>query len=227
MRTFLYTLFLTSISSITYAYPTSDSIGFGLGYTWTQAVFNDEIRILGTTQEVPSYTSVDNDQLPWRLYYAVRYHENYGIELGIINFGSIQFKKTLTTQDSSTNSITSTSVRNANIESQGYYLQHILEYPLSKSLQTFLKVGIIIGDTNYAERETLTVFSEDTGTSTVLQLNNSSENFIDLHLAAGMNYFINDSCSLILQINQVKIDHKEEKEMFTQWLTTTSLAYHF
>lgn len=227
MRPLILSIIILFFQSNAIAYPSQKTFGIGSGHTWTQAVFNDGNRVLGSTQEAPSYTSVENKQIPWRVFYASRFLEHYGFEFGFVNFGGIQFNKTLTTTDTSTNNIISTSKRKANIQSQGYYLQHILEYPATDFMLVNLKAGIIIGDTQYSEIETLTVNSEDTGTSTLLQVNRSRENLIDLFLSTGMHYFINESLSLSLQLDRINVNHNAEKESFTQWFTSTSIQYHF
>lgn len=220
-------LLLALHSSWGLAYPKDHTVGFGLGYTWSQVVFNDQIRTLGNTQETPSYSSVNNSQLPWRMHYTTMYTQYYGIEFGMVNFGGIKFQKNLTTVDMSTNTTTSISLRNANITSQGFTLQHILNFPMSKELGAFVKIGIIIGDTEFSETETLTVFSEDVGDSTVVQSNQSTENFTNWHYSLGGSYSIADSWAISLQLNQIEIDHKAENETFTRWFTHCSFEYRF
>lgn len=210
-----------------YAYPSSHSIGIGLGYTWTQAVFNDGIRTLGVTREVPSYSNVDHAKWPFSIHYAIAYNPYYGIEFGLLDFGSIAFDKLLTTYDDSTGTTTSTSLRSADIHSQGYYLQHKVSLPITSTLNVYGKAGLILGATEYSEREILKVFSEDVGNSTTLQLNSSRQNFTDLHFSLGFAYQWKSNWRIALQINRLHITHKAEAESFTHWLTLSTIEYRY
>lgn len=208
-----------------FAYPVGQYAGFGMGYTWTQATFNDQTRTLGATREVPSHSHVNDASLPWQAYYGFRFHPNYGIEVGYMNYGSIEFSKTLTTFDDSQSATVATSVRDAEVSSSGFFLQHVLSYPLLSHFVVQARAGILIGSTHYSDLETLTTTSDDTGTVTIVQPNSTYDGFIKEQLALSVLYQSSKSWYWRLQVNQLDVKHSEEKESFTQWFTSLSLEY--
>lgn len=223
MRLFLISLIFTS--SVAYGYPSAHYIGFGSGYTWTQASFNDEVRTLGAFSETPSYTDVSNHDLPWHGFVGFRFHPNYGIEIGYLDYGSIGFSKTLTTFDSSQSKITTLSERDAEISSQGFYLQHVLSYPLSASFILQARAGILVGSTDYSELETLSTTNENDETTVIIQPNSSHDGFIKGQLALSALYQSSKNWFWRLQVNQIDIDHSGENESFSQWFTSFSVEY--
>jgi hypothetical protein len=208
-----------------HAYPAAQYVGFGTGYTWTQASFNDEIRTLGAFTETPSYSSVDDSNLPWQGFVGFRFHPNYGIEMGYMSYGSISFTKTLTNFDSSQSKVTSTSERKADISTKGFFLQHVLSYPLSNAFILQARAGILVGSTDYSELETLTTINENDESFVTVQPNNSSDGFIKGQLAFSALYQSSNNWLWRLQLNQVDIDNRGEKESFSQWFTSLSLEY--
>lgn len=223
MRLFL--VLLSFFSSTLYAYPVAHYVGFGTGYTWTESEFNDEERPLGAFRETPSYSSVSSDNLPWRGFVGFRFHPNYGLELGYLNYGSIKFTKTLTTVDTSEGKVISSSVRDADISTQGFYLEHVLSYPITDAFVVQGRAGILVGDTTYSELETLTTTTENDDQQVVSQPNNSSDGFIKGQLAFSALYKSSENWFWRLQVNQIDIDHSGEKESFSHWFTSLSLEY--
>lgn len=207
------------------AYPVGQYAGFGMGYSWTQATFNDQTRTLGAIREEPSHGEVSNAGLPWQAYYGFRFHPNYGIELGYMNYGSIEFQKTLTTFDDSQSAEVSSSVRDAQVSSSGFFLQHVLSYPLLTHFVIQARAGILMGSTHYSELETLTTTSDDTGTVTIQQPNSSYDGFVKEQLALSVLYQSSKSWYWRLQLNQIDVTHPEENESFTHWFTSLSLEY--
>lgn len=218
-------LLLITTSSAIHAYPAAQYIGFGSGYTWTQANFNDEIRTLGAFTETPSYTSVDNSDLPWQGFLGFRFHPNYGIEVGYMSYGSIAFNKTLTSFDSSQSKVIASSVREADISTKGFFLQHVLSYPLTNAFILQGRAGILVGSTDYSELETLTTINENDESFVTVQPNNSSDGFIKGQLAFSALYQSSSNWFWRLQLNQVDIDNRGEKESFSHWFTSLSLEY--
>jgi hypothetical protein len=211
-------ILLTFTSSMTCAYPIAHYVGFGTGYTWTQADFNDKVRTLGAFTETPSYTDVSSDSLPWHGFVGFRFHPNYGIEIGYLDYGSIEFRKTLTTFDSSQSKVTNISQRDADIST-------VLSYPLSPYFIIQARAGILVGSTEYSELETLSTTNENDETLVVTQPNNSNDGFIKGQLALSALYKSSKSWFWRVQVNQIDIDHSGESESFSHWFTSISLEY--
>lgn len=218
----LLTLFVTHTVT---AYPVGQYAGFGMGYSWTQATFNDQTRTLGAIREEPSHSEVSDAGLPWQAYYGFRFHPNYGIELGYMNYGSIEFQKTLTTFDDSQSAVVNTSVRDAKVSSSGFFLQHVLSYPMFTHFVIQARAGILMGNTHYSDLETLTITSDDVGTDTTQQPNSSYDGFVKEQLALSVLYQSSKSWYWRLQLNQIDVTHSAENESFTHWFTSLSLEY--
>lgn len=218
----LLTLFATHTAT---AYPVGQYAGFGMGYSWTQATFNDQTRTLGAIREEPSHGEVSNAGLPWQAYYGFRFHPNYGIELGYMNYGSIEFQKTLTTFDDSQSAVVNTSVRDAKVSSSGFFLQHVLSYPMFTHFVIQARAGILMGNTHYSDLETLTITSDDVGTDTTQQPNSSYDGFVKEQLGLSVLYQSSKSWYWRLQLNQIDVTHSAENESFTHWFTSLSLEY--
>lgn len=221
----LFVLLILLVPNLVYAYPSGQYFGFGSGYTWTQARFNDKVRTLGLIREVPSYSDVSNSGLPWYAFMGFQFHPNYGIEMGYLDYGTIQFTKTLTKYDDSNNTLTGKSVRDADISSRGFYLQHVLSYSMLDSLILQARAGVLLGNTHYSEIETLTTISEDTGSLEVVQPNVSDKGFLKAQFALSALYKANRNWHWRLQLNQIDIQHSEEKEEFSHWFTSIALEY--
>ncbi|MGK0445078.1 MAG: hypothetical protein ACJA1U_002018 [Bermanella sp.] len=218
-------LLLMTTCQLAQAYPAAHYVGFGTGYTWTQASFNDEIRTLGAFTETPSYSDVSNGSLPWQGFMGFRFHPNYGIEVGYLTYGSISFTKTLTRVDSSQSKVVSTSVRESEISTQGFYLQHVLSYPINDAFILQGRAGILVGSSDYSELEVLSTINENDETQVTQQPNNSSNGFIKGQLAFSALYKSSNNWFWRLQLNQIDIDNRGEKESFSHWFTSLSLEY--
>lgn len=222
MRPFLLILVLFSQTSL--AYPIAKYLGVGLGYTWTESTFNDKVRNLAEI-ETPSYGDVSNGSRPFSIYGGFRFHPNYGLEIGYLNYGSIEFEKTLTTTNSSDDSVLRTSVRDAEIETSGFMINHVLYYQLLSSLTLQAKAGVLFGTNEYSDIEVLTINSEDTGPQVSTAVNSSSDSFAKFQLAAGAQYKYSSDWLIRLQLNQIEFQHDDEQESFTQWFTQLSFEY--
>ena len=205
------------------AYPVGVSVGWGSGYSWTQASFDEPINTDLGQVKVPSYTSVKNQDLPWSLYGGFRFHQHYGIEMGYMDYGSIKFRKTITnaTQEGVA---TGNVIRNARISTQGFYISHVLYFQLFEKLQLQAKAGIIFGDNKYAETGQVTIVDENGNEITDPEdFNSSHESFAKGQLAMGLLYHYQPEWRLRLQVNQIEFDHPGEKESFSQWFTSFSI----
>ncbi len=206
------------------AYPVDSSMGFGSGYTWTEATFDEPITSIGDTTQTPSYSSVDNNNLPWDLFASFRFHEHYGIELGYIDYGTIKFERTFTTETG--NELVSKSTRKANISTQGFYISHVLFIPVINHLDIQVKAGLLFGTNDYKDTEELTTIdngSEVTDTS----ITNSSRAISKPQFSVGLLYQYQPNWRLRLQLNQIEYEHIEEKETFSQWFTSFSFERNF
>ncbi len=207
------------------AYPVGTSIGWGTGYSWTQATFDEPIKDSLGEVKTPSYSSVKNQDLPWSMYAGFRFHKHYGIELGYLDYGSIKFTKTITITSSAasdTGDNLGNTVRNARISTQGLYLSHVLYFKLMNSLQLQAKAGIIFGDNEYAETGSVTTVGDD-GVTTINDFNSSSESFAKGQLALGLLYQYQKDWLLRLQLNKIEFSHPNENESFSQWFTGFSI----
>jgi len=223
MRPILLLLLLFSHTAT--AYPIAKYLGFGLGYTWTESSFNEQVRIAGGV-ETPTYGEVDNGSHPFSLYGGFRFHPNYGLELGYMNYGSIEFEKTLTTTDlNDANDILQTSVRDAKIETSGFLLSHVFYFQLLSSVTLQAKAGVLFGNHSYSDRETLTINTVDAPTQTTNAFNSSSDSFASFQIAASALYRYSPDLLLRLQLNQIEFDHDDERETFTRWFTQLSFEY--
>ncbi len=205
------------------AYPVGTSIGWGTGHSWTQASFDQPIDEKLGQVKTPSYSSVNNQDLPWAMYAGFRYHEHYGIELGYLDYGSIKFSKTVTNTSSNGGDFLGRTVRNARISTQGYYISHVLYFQLLNSLQLQAKAGVIFGNNEYGETGSITTVNEDSSESTINDFNSYSESFAKGQLALGLLYKYQKNWRLRLQVNQIEFSHPNESESFSQWFTGVSI----
>ncbi len=205
------------------AYPVATSIGWGLGHSWTQADFDEPIvQDLGQVR-VPSYSSVKNQDLPWNLYANFRFHQNYGIELGYLDYGSINFQKYISKTNTAGEPTGSVS-RDATISTQGFYISHVLYFKVASKFQIQAKAGLMFGDNKYAEIGSITTVNEDDSVITDPEsFNSSSKSFGKAQLALSLLYEYQKNWRLRLQVNNIEFDHSEENEQFSQWFTGLSV----
>jgi len=224
----LFIFLALTFSAFTFAYPIEKSIGFGLGYTWTESVFNDQVIYYNDASETPSYTDVTNSSQPFSFYSNFRFHKYYGVELGYMNYGKINFDKSLIkTQNNpapNTSGLIESRVRDAAISISGFYLSHVLYMPISDAIQLQAKAGVIIGNSEYSDLGTLTIEAQgpDTSQQIIPSVNASSEAFAKAHLAAAIRYLSSTNTAWRLQLSQIEISHDGEQETFTQWFTQLS-----
>lgn len=213
---------LSSCSS--FAYQIEKSMGFGLGYTWTESVFNDPIRTLNGETETPIYSDVTNSSKPFNFYINFRFHKYYGAELGYINYGKINFNKSLIKTKDNDGSLIESRIREASISLNGVYLSHVLYIPITDTLMLQGKAGMIFGSSEYSDIETLTIVPQD---GSVQQPDSSSpnstyESLSKPQLAAALLYKSTDNSNWRLQLSQLEVSHDGEKETFNQWFTQLS-----
>lgn len=221
----LYIATLLLLPTYSYAYPIDASLGFGLGYTWSESVFNDPIREINNATETPTYSSVKNSGQPFNLYTTFRFHKYYGFEMGYLNYGEIKFNKSLIITDNNDASLIESRIRQANITQTGFYLSHVIFFPISESVILQAKAGAIFGNAQYNDDETITTQSLEEGQPpppVINAYNNSSESFAKAHLATAIVYRNNRSSAWRLQLSQLQNSHLAEKESFTQWFTQLS-----
>ncbi|MGR6874536.1 hypothetical protein ACU6U9_20085 [Pseudomonas sp. HK3] len=218
-------ILLFALPNVAVAYPVAHYIGFGSGYASTETEFNDQIRTLGAIKETPSYSDVSSADAPWHGFVGFRFHPNYGIEVGYRSYGSIEFTKTLTTLDTSQSKVTSSSVRQADISTQGFYIEHVLSYAITDYFIIQGRGGVLIGNARYTDTETLTTFAENGDAIKVVQPNTSNDGFIKGQVAFSALLKSSDQWLWRLQVNQIDIDHSGEQESFSHWYTSLSLEY--
>jgi len=208
------------------AYSIKPYVGAGFGYTWTQAHFNDQIREFGE-REVPSHSDVTNSGMPFSLYGGFRFHPHYGFEYGYVDYGSIQFKKTLTVRDISDNSLIRTHTRDATIGASGFLFSHVLFLPVTSSLGLQLKAGVLFGNAAYSDTETIvTQPNDDLPDGSTLVLNNaSSDGFAKMQWGLAALYRASERTFWRLQVNQLEFEHEDERESFSQWMTQLSIEW--
>jgi hypothetical protein len=218
-------IILLFISPSLLAYPIAKYIGIGTGYTWTQSTFNEKVSTFGDP-ETPSYGEVSNGSLPFSFYGGFRFHPNYGLELGYVNYGTIEFNKTLTTRNASDDSqILKISDRQAEISSSGFLISHVFYYQPLSAFTLQAKLGVLFGDTQYSDIEKLTTFSQDTGELTTYGVNSNTDAFAKFQMAVGALYQYDQDWLIRLQLNQLEFENSDEKENFTQWFTQLSFEY--
>ena len=217
-------LLITVFPSLSLAYPIDTSLGFGLGHTWTESEFNDPIRQLNAETETPSYSDVTNSSRPFNFYASFRFHNYYGAELGYINYGKINFTKTLTKTKDIDDSLIERRVREASISLTGLYLSHVIYLPLTESLLIQAKAGMVFGSSEYSDIETLTIVPQDGSaqqpdSSTP---NSTYESLTKPQLSAALLYRSGPRSNWRLQLSQLEVTNDGEKETFTQWFTQLS-----
>ena len=219
-------LIFVLLPNLAFAYPIVHYMGFGTGYTWSETSFNDQLRTLGATEETPSYSDVTRADLPWQGFVGFRFHPNYGIEVGYRSYGSIEFDKTLTAIDTSTNKLAFGSVREAEVSTQGFYIEHVFSYAALQSLILQARAGVLIGSATYTDIETLTTVDDnDNQIEGTPQPSTSSDGFVKAQFALSALYKASDVWFWRLQVNQIDIDHRDEKESFSHWFTSLSVEY--
>lgn len=222
MRILLLTLLLTPMWA--QAYPIASSIGWGTGYTWTEATFNESISSIGATSQTPSYSSVENENLPWSLFTSFRFHEYYGFELGYIDYGTIKFDKTLTT--TTDGEFDNSALRKASISTQGFYITHVIYVPLLDNLDLQAKAGVLFGTNEYDDTEDRIVDESGELISSTSKTN-SSEAISTPQFSLGLLYRYQADWQMRLQLNQIEYEHTAEKEDFSQWFTSLSFERRF
>ena len=198
---------LSSCSS--FAYEIEKSMGFGMGYTWTESVFNDPIRTLNGETETPIYSDVTNSSKPFNFY---------------LNYGKINFNKSLIKTKDNDGSLIESRIREATISLNGVYLSHVLYIPITDTLMLQGKAGMIFGSSEYSDIETLTIVPQD---GSVQQPDSSStnstyESLSKPQLAAALLYKSTPNSNWRLQLSQLEVSHDGEKETFNQWFTQLS-----
>lgn len=229
MRILLFTLLSFSINA--HSVPIISTIGWGTGYSWTQATFNEKADEFGGAIETPSYTSVTNQDLPWSLYAGLKFTPYYGIEFGYLDYGSIEFTQTLTKIDSQNVEIESKTAKR-NVSTQGFLISHVLFYPLSNHITLQGKAGLLFGDNQYSEQEQITYqFTDDNGvTSTIIepvQFSSQSKAFSKAQFAIALLYQYSDNWFMRLQTNQIEYELTQDHEKFTQWFSSLSFEHQF
>ncbi len=208
------------------AYPIDTSIGFATGYTWSQVELNDTVRPADGGTEVPSYGDIKSQDMPWNLYLAFQVHENYGFEMGYLDYGSVNFVKSLITK-SNDGDFVSSRIRNIDISTQGLYINHVLHLPIMKNIKLLAKAGIFLGSNNYTETENAITMVDNDSDELVekayQEFHNSSKSFAKGQLAIGLIYQQQKDWSIRLQLNHINYDNAAEKEEFTQWFSSISL----
>ena len=215
-------LALTFTSCFSFAYPIEKSMGFGIGYTWTESVFNDEVSEYDGAIETPTYSDVTNSSKPFSVYFNFRFYKYYGAELGYINYGKINFNKSLIkTVIGGNGAPIESRVREASISLNGLYLSHVLYLPISESILLQAKAGMIFGNSEYADIETLSTESDPPQPDTT-SVNSTYESLTKPQLAAAILYRSTASSNWRLQLSQLEVSHDGEKETFNQWFTHLS-----
>ncbi len=224
MRLLIFILSFFPLSLL--AYPIDTSLGFATGYTWSQAKLNDTVRTTSDGTEVPTYSDIKNQDMPWNLYLAFQVHENYGFEMGYLDYGSVGFVKSLITT-SNTNEFVNSRVRNVDISTQGFYINHVLHVPIIKNIKLLAKAGILFGSNNYFETEDVVSMVDDGNGNKIenayQEYNSSSDSFAKGQLSVGVIYQQQKNWSIRLQLNHINYDNPAEKEDFTQWFSSISL----
>lgn len=216
---------LSSCSS--FAYQVEKSMGFGLGYTWTESVFNDSVRpISNDISETPTYSDVKNSSRPFNFYLNLRFHKYYGAEVGYINYGKINFLKSLTTAQNTSNldDYIERRTREASISLNGFYLSHVLYVPLTNSILLLGKAGMVFGTSEYNDIETLQITPQgnDLPQPDTTSVNTTYESLTEPQLAVALLYKSTENSNWRLQLSQLEVSHDGEKETFNQWFTQLS-----
>lgn len=220
-------LFNTNLS---HSYPVEGYVGFGTGYGWTDTKFSDPAVDQFGTRETPSYTDVKNPSLPWTIFTGMRFSPYYGVEFGYVNFHRIEFEKTLEQRDNNTGELLKSSERDARIHASGLTLSHVFYMPLIWNINLTAKAGVIFGTVDYSDTEVLQQ-PRESGDGVVLVTSENQETssraLTAAHFSLGANWRVSKNWGVRLQIEQLQFDHDEEKEEFTQWLSSLSAQYHF
>lgn len=218
------------VSTQSWAYPVEGYVGLGTGYGWTDTRFSDPSVDQFGTRETPSYTDVENPNLPWNIYTGLRFSPYYGIELGYVSFPRIEFEKTLEQRDNNTGELLKNSERDASIHASGLTLSHVFYLPLFWNINVSAKAGLIFGTVAYNDTEVLQQ-PRDTGNGVEFvtsESDDSSERSLTTaHLSLAANWRASKNWAVRWQIEQLQFEHDEEKEEFTQWLSSLSAQYHF
>lgn len=212
------------------AYPLERYVGFGTGYGWTDTEFRDPTIDEFGSRETPSYTDVKNPNLPWSIFTGLRFHPYYGIELGYVSFPRIEFEKTLEQRDNNTGELLRKSERDASIHASGLTLSHVFYLPLFWNINVSAKAGLIFGTIDYNDTEVLqTPIDSGNGPELIPSESDdtSSRSLTTGHLSLAANWRASKNWAVRWQIEQLKFEHDEEKEEFTQWLSSLSAQYHF
>ncbi|EAT12173.1 hypothetical protein HF888_05160 [Bermanella marisrubri] len=221
LRFFLIVLFTPSAL----AFPIEKYAGLAFGITSTEADFNDQVREFGNTREVPSYTNVDSSSNPFQIYFGFRFHPYYSAEISYIDYGSINFEKTLI-NESTTDSVTTRASNTLSVS--GISLSHVLTYPLLDSLILQGKLGYLIGSISSTSDGTINTVNTSEGREQNTSFFNSSSSSLDtIQLAVGALYRVNANWLVRLQVNQLDFEIESQNEEYMQWFTSLSAEYEF
>ncbi len=222
MRIIIYIVLLLPIT--VQAFPIDTSVGWGMGYSWTQASFNEPVvtDVGLDLVKAPSYSAIKNQDLPWNIYAGFRFHQNYGIELGYMDYGSINFQKNIT-KSTIAGEAKGSVTKDATISTQGLYISHVLYFKVAKKLQLQAKAGFVFGDNIYSETSSFTTIEGATETTSAEAINTSSRSFAKGQLALSALYEYQKNWHLRLQVNLIEFDHPTDDEEFDQWFTGFSI----
>lgn len=214
------------VSTQSWAYPVEGYVGLGTGYGWTDTRFSDPAVDQFGNRETPSYSDVENPNLPWNIFAGMRFSPYYGIELAYVSFPRVEFEKTLLKIDNNNGEILKDSKRDASIHASGLTLSHVFYLPLFWNINVSAKAGLIFGTVAYNDQEVLKVPTD--GVLETYNSDTSSERSLTTaHLSLAANWRASKNWAVRWQIEQLQFEHDEEKEEFTQWLSSLSAQYHF
>ena len=216
-----------------FAFPVDTYIGMGLESGYTESTFNDPTtNELGFVQR-PSYSTVHNDTLPFRLYAGFRFHPNYAIEFGYQQLQNISFTKRLSTYKSTgtLDDPIDVTVREAKIKPSAFYLSHVLHLNVLPQISLYAKAGLYWGRAEYVDYETLIAYGVDENNQPATSIRSnygvSGQPIAGTVLSVGSEWRINHDWSLQLQTEQQSFKHRQEREEFTLWHSGIAISRHF
>jgi len=217
-------LFIFSPSAI--AYPIAHYVGIGTGYTWTQADLNEQVIEVGNRTSTPSYGSINNRARPWQLYFGMRFHPYYGAELTYINYGQVQYNKTIVNETSESRVTTSSDTQ---VQLSGLSISHVFNYPVNQNIILQAKLGYLLGNQSISEEGTLitdnTQDAEPPQSARFYNSSSRSEGAAQFALSGLLR--VSSQWLLRVQVNNVEFERSNNSEAFNQWFTSVSTEYEF
>ena len=114
-------------------------VGGSVGYTSLDTLSESSINSTLATSGITATSSVDDNDLGWKIFGGYNINKYFGLELAYVDLGEADANITVTAPTAAT--------VNATAEGDGFTIAGIARYPVSEQFDVFGKVGAFVWDT--------------------------------------------------------------------------------